>query len=302
MLLLQLLAELNQTVFLHLWPPVASRGVAASRAGYHGVQPKSIPGARPLDRNERRVAPQPLQRVEPARFLEKHVHHHVAVVEQEPAALRAALVVARPRRPPRAARRAPRPRWCRPAGSTGRCRRGRSRPRSTAPRGSAPPGRSPSSPGPPGRPRARRLRRTGWPSEPPGGRAAGRGCRTPPPRACGRRGSGPRGRAGAGPSPRWAGTRRAAGSARGRRTPRPPAGTKPGSPSSRITLSAAGVSGSKPIPLRGITTRRARRRDAPRLAPAQQIEKRLGSDDEVEPPPILQRGEGVHRVGRAAPA
>src|SRR3984893_1016089 len=105
-LLLQLLAVVDQAIFLHR-ALLAARRFAASRAGYHGVPVNAIPRASALHRHERRVAPQTLERVEATRLVEKDVHHHVAVVEQEPAALRAPLVVARshPLRAQRAADR-----------------------------------------------------------------------------------------------------------------------------------------------------------------------------------------------------
>src|ERR1700730_13609973 len=101
-LLLQLLAVLDQAIFLHR-ALLAARGFAASRAGYHGVQGKAIREASALHRHERRVAPEAIEGVESAGLLEEDVHHHVAVVEQEPAALGAPLVVARAH-PPRAQR------------------------------------------------------------------------------------------------------------------------------------------------------------------------------------------------------
>src|SRR6266478_6299400 len=94
MLLLQLLAVVDQAIFLHR-ALLAARGFAASRAGYHGVQGKAIREASALHRHERGVAPQAIERVESAGLLEEDVHHHVAIVEQEPAALSAPLVVAR---------------------------------------------------------------------------------------------------------------------------------------------------------------------------------------------------------------
>ncbi len=70
------------------------RGFAASRAGYHGVPSNAIRVGSTLDGYERRISPETLERVEAARLLEEDVHHHVTVVEQEPAALRTAFVVA----------------------------------------------------------------------------------------------------------------------------------------------------------------------------------------------------------------
>src|SRR5262249_16844974 len=69
----------------------------ARRAGYHGTREKSTtrpPGS--FDGDERGVTPQPIERVETARVLEEHMDHHVAVIQQEPAALCAPLRVPRP--------------------------------------------------------------------------------------------------------------------------------------------------------------------------------------------------------------
>jgi len=58
---------------------------------------QSSGGLSALDREQRRIAPQSLERIEVPGGAHKDVHDHVDVIEEKPAALRAAFLVARTR-------------------------------------------------------------------------------------------------------------------------------------------------------------------------------------------------------------
>ena len=260
---------------------------------------QSLGRASALDGEQRRVAPQPLERVERARLFDEHVDDHVAVVEEEPAALRGALAVPHADRPPRAARRAPPPRWCPSARWTARADQEEVGDATRAPAGRARRGRRPSCRAP--RAAARRTTASGrgapsrWPSR---YRPCSRDVGDRPPRACGRRGS-------ARPAP----ARRRSDPEMGSEAAlhdqhRAPAPVRLGAderPEAELgrTFWAAGAVGSKALPLRGTTTRRARPGEPPRLVPRQEVQKGLRADDEVQLAPRRAAPRGCPPCRRA---
>src|SRR5690348_1406710 len=100
MLLFQLLPELSESLLPHgclLRDTAGSGPESGAKATMRPKGNQSRDGLSALDGEQRRIAPQSFERIEVSGGAHEDVHDHVDVVEEAPAALRAAFLVARTR-------------------------------------------------------------------------------------------------------------------------------------------------------------------------------------------------------------